>query len=802
MNSRDTLRFITGFLILSLFAGISAYLLAGVQTVPAAQPTNGIMAVGAGSEVDPRTVRSEQPNPAPFLSFLSFSDSGDSATYETNMTDALAESLARSLIDNNPNGPSEDGLIPPDIDVAVQAAFGKQANLTQLPNWKEESAKVAKNIIVDKNPTQESIAAYLTKLDDISKKRFGAASILSSATLTTTEKAVALEANSETAVKELQAVTVPTIFENYHKSLLKVVSYQGKMLSEIGRIQTDPIKVAYMLESQQEEFDSLLEEIDTAAKSVDIKSLSFLPPQSKSFAAVLFGVPTTHAFVFHDPITNASIWVQIGNLLKDTARDIAKWARTMATEILKDQLVHRLVQQVITWVQGGGTPKFIENWRGYLNDVAKNTAGLAIDAVAPQLCTPFEPLIRLRLKVAYAQGAEPLMPRCTLDEVINNIENFYNSFENGGWIAFGVSSIPSNNLFGATVEAENYVKTKIQTETAARNTEANSNNGFLNEESCIGGEYTELSATIGTPELPKMLNEFAELRQSDRYRTGSCRTDNSTNPPKMVCVAEFCTKQKTVTPGGVIGQQLNQALGSPIHRIVNAQDITALVSALINSGLMKLIRAGQRGITGLIKGGAGETVPTGNETDPCAGLTGEEATNCTATTNSSNISGSSGSKAIGTQLSSILDSTVNQLQKGSVADSSWLSMAPGAIDSLIRVSTNCAASNSLPNLANDALVAANAISSMQTVVQKENSLIAEALPKFQALKDKLPTVISQEVGGLSQEFQDLQNEYSAILNVSQEARLTNLQEIAKAADDNLNGATSSCATAIPSVTTQ
>lgn len=801
MNSRDTLRFITGFLILSLFAGISAYLLAGVQTVPAAQPTNGIMAVGAGSEVDPRTVRSEQPNPAPFLSFLSFSDSGDSATYETNMTDALAESLARSLIDNNPNGPSEDGLMPPDIDAAVQAAFGKQANLTQLPSWKEESTKVAENIIVDKTPTQESIAAYLTKLDDISKKRFGAASILSSATLTTAEKAVALEANSETAVKELQAVTVPAIFENYHKSLLRVVSYQGKMLSEIGRIQTDPIKVAYMLESQQEEFDSLLEEIDTAAKSVDIKSLSFLPPQSKSLAAALFGLPTAHAFVFHDPITNASIWVQIGNLLKDTARDIAKWARTMATEILKDQLVHRLVQQVITWVQGGGTPKFIENWRGYLNDVAKNTAGLAIDAVAPQLCTPFEPLIRLRLKVAYAQGAEPLMPRCTLDEVINNIENFYNSFENGGWIAFGVSSIPSNNLFGATVEAENYVKTKIQTETAARNTEANSNNGFLNEESCIGGEYTELSATIGTPELPKMLNEFAELRQSDRYRTGSCRTDNSTNPPKMVCVAEFCTKQKTVTPGGVIGQQLNQALGSPIHRIVNAQDITALVSALINSGLMKLIRAGQRGLSGLLNGGAGEWVPPSNETDACSGA-GDIAA-CEKVTNISNIAGSSGIKLIGTQMSSALDSQVNELEKGSTANSSWLSMAPETINLLRQVSINCASSTNIPNLANDAIVAANAISAMQTVVQKENSLIAEALPKFLAIKDKSSAATStQEMTELTQQLQELQNQYSTVFNGNQEARLTNLQEIAKAADDNLSGATSSCATAIPSVTTQ
>jgi hypothetical protein len=65
-------------------------------------------------------------------------------------------------------------------------------------------------------------------------------------------------------------------------------------------------------------------------------------------------------------------------------------------------------------------------------------------------------------------------------------------------------------------------------------------------------------------------------------------------------------------------------MGAPLHRIVNADDLVALINALINAGLTKLIELGKSGIT---KGLAGVQLKD-PKVDQCAGLQGKDLENC------------------------------------------------------------------------------------------------------------------------------------------------------------------------------
>jgi len=56
------------------------------------------------------------------------------------------------------------------------------------------------------------------------------------------------------------------------------------------------------------------------------------------------------------------------------ATQVIKWAKDSYQMILRDIIAKRImdyiVDQTITWIQGGGEPKFISNWDGFLKDAS------------------------------------------------------------------------------------------------------------------------------------------------------------------------------------------------------------------------------------------------------------------------------------------------------------------------------------------------------------------------------------------------------------------------------------------------
>src|SRR3989344_1675278 len=86
-----------------------------------------------------------------------------------------------------------------------------------------------------------------------------------------------------------------------------------------------------------------------------VLSLFSILPQSAEAAVPVFET---------NPILNGVLPLDIPNLAEMTF----EWAFKMAVEILRRQLLNMIVDQIVAWIQGGGTPRFITDWNGFFAD--------------------------------------------------------------------------------------------------------------------------------------------------------------------------------------------------------------------------------------------------------------------------------------------------------------------------------------------------------------------------------------------------------------------------------------------------
>jgi len=96
---------------------------------------------------------------------------------------------------------------------------------------------------------------------------------------------------------------------------------------------------------------------------------------------------------------SAADWISAKLALSDEVKDILSQARKIAGQIIMHQVLNMLTNQLIKWIQGGGTPQFVSDWKGFLKDAADKSAGLFIDKYLGMgyLCEPFDMEIKIAL---------------------------------------------------------------------------------------------------------------------------------------------------------------------------------------------------------------------------------------------------------------------------------------------------------------------------------------------------------------------------------------------------------------------
>ena len=181
----------------------------------------------------------------------------------------------------------------------------------------------------------------------------------------------------------------------------------------------------------------------------------------------------------------------------DTLQKCKEWVKNKMTSIKKykaqllklliattvRRLVDNMAMDVVDWIGGKttGEPQFVTNFGKYILDSVNESVGDTIEmaGMSNLLCSPFKAEVVMKLGFP---GARAPLPYCTLNRVISNIENFYEDFTNGGWIAFNEITQPQNNPLGAWIMQVEYMQE--QAASVAYEQEQQIKSGFAPTKAC------------------------------------------------------------------------------------------------------------------------------------------------------------------------------------------------------------------------------------------------------------------------------------------------------------------------------
>lgn len=264
--------------------------------------------------------------------------------------------------------------------------------------------------------------------------------------------------------------------------------------------------------------------------------------------------------------------------------------------IAAKQVLNQMTVSVVNWINSGfkGKPAFLTNPEGFFLDAADQVTGAFLAESGPlrRLCSPWSVDIQAALILDQLQTSASGIPSakrytCTLGSVIDNyqgayvngtsIDGFLNGdFNQGGWPAFiALATEDYNNPYGTALMLQSdhlYATSKRQ---ASISQQLIQGKGFLSWESCddlgdnSGGDL-DTGALMYDPTV--------------RYQDGKYKR---------------CTVR---TPGSVIANSLETQLGSPVRQLELADNINAIVSALISQLVTQTL---QKGLYSLSTGASG-----------------------------------------------------------------------------------------------------------------------------------------------------------------------------------------------------
>ncbi|MEK9180473.1 MAG: hypothetical protein AAB897_03615 [Patescibacteria group bacterium] len=592
----DIKKLITGFLILAAVASSSALFLSSIipsknvalQSEPLIEESSNnslppLLSQNAFVESLPASKPATTPTPSAYAS----SDGLPPVIPTDNLTENLAQQLTRGIFASNPNGPGEVGgeaafLLPSgeELDSMLGQSLAANNQIGALPDFNNPISDV--NLKIISNASQKDAEKYFEAVD----KALGLTLFNQNFdSLLAQEPSLNAAASArlvyDEAVIKLENASVPKELVSFHKSLLALVSNQKKFTEILTSHLDDPARAIALARTAQGKID------DVAARDVEnyrkefekLGTISFSGKNSLSIFQDSFGIKTAHAFIFvpinraltTDPIAIAEKVSTWGNWI----HNLYTWVQDYLLGILQNQLISLIQRQLINWIQGGGNPKFITDWKSFLGDIFNQAAGAAIDELTDgALCSAFGPFIRLNLRNTFSGGGSLNITSCTLDRIVGNLRGFFQDFSSGGWLAYGAMLQPENDFYGKYAIASEFALRKAEdAKEAAKNTGL-AGSGFLGTQSCSDG---------------------SEAHQ------GRC-ADGST--------------PQTRTPGETVASALSDSLSLPGQRIVNSKRLENLIAALVDAAINRIIQSGLAGLSGFSFSGSGPspgalpTIPT------------------------------------------------------------------------------------------------------------------------------------------------------------------------------------------------
>lgn len=215
-------------------------------------------------------------------------------------------------------------------------------------------------------------------------------------------------------------------------------------------------------------------------------------------------------------------------------------------------MIRKITDDMARWIRGGanGKPRFIQDFKKYLIDTVDNAGGLLLEQIlgeedAQLLCRPWRFQIVNDLFEKTKRGKFSFKAQCKVSEIIDNFEDFYEDFTNGGWAAF---------LTMALDDGSNPIGSYLMTLSEKEKREA------------FALKSGEFEATTNKGMLPGVCLQ--------NY-TGSITAKN------------YCTKGVILTPGAAIEETLVNVFGTDLKQLEMADEFNELIAAAFDAIRMR-----------------------------------------------------------------------------------------------------------------------------------------------------------------------------------------------------------------------
>lgn len=303
------------------------------------------------------------------------------------------------------------------------------------------------------------------------------------------------------------------------------------------------------------------------------------------------------------PVINAISAATAGTL----GQKLYEWAQEFVLETLKKRALDLMVDQIVNWIQGEGDPKFVTDWQDFLKEAGDVALGdLAVRVAGAGICEPFRQNILDSLTVPdpeqFSDGSlYGSSITCTLDEIVDNIEGFYEDFDVGGLAAYEASWAVENNPLAVSIITESIKYQTILEANSTAKLEATTGGGYLSTKTCFENPDSD------GPDL-----------DGDKVKGD---------------VASTC---RITTPGATIGDLVGKAVGADIDYIVNAEQLAAYMAAIADALWNRLVEGGVSGLAGLSTDNAPEGGFIPRNADDCESLGAPELISACAAYRDSN----------------------------------------------------------------------------------------------------------------------------------------------------------------------
>lgn len=248
-----------------------------------------------------------------------------------------------------------------------------------------------------------------------------------------------------------------------------------------------------------------------------------------------------------------------------TLSESQKCLRDTVVKILGDYIV----DQTITWIQGGGKPKFVQNWNSFFKDAVNAGVGEVIkESGAAFLCEPFKFQVKISL---YPVQRFKQKIDCTLDKVVGNINNFMNDFTQGSWVGYGSLWAPNNNYFGQILLTYDESSQRASAKKEAAQNEALAGGGFLSVQKCVQKNQAEISSCL------------SECQSFDPVTGDNVNSCGEGNVRSFCEEHASCDKYEATTPGSAVASMAIKSLDWDLTYLSMTQSwVASLTNAVVN----------------------------------------------------------------------------------------------------------------------------------------------------------------------------------------------------------------------------